>query len=206
MSLGKYQGKLIKWNDARGFGFIQSQVLENNIFIHISVLKHIARKPMLGDMINFDVALVDGKERAINANIVGVTSLDSYGTGNEFNSRSNPSHQRQNYQQSARNNVFHTNRVQTKPSKLYRLSIALGVLVVFVIVDKLALIPNKPAYESQHYQDKAVIKSQQFSCDGRQYCREMKSREETEFFLNNCPNTKMDGDRDGVPCERQFSY
>lgn len=23
--------------------------------------------------------------------------------------------------------------------------------------------------------------------------------------LNNCPNTKMDGDRDGIPCEKQFN-
>jgi len=40
-----------------------------------------------------------------------------------------------------------------------------------------------------------------FQCDGRMYCSQMTSRSEAEFFINNCPNTKMDGDYDGIPCE-----
>lgn len=43
-----------------------------------------------------------------------------------------------------------------------------------------------------------------FRCDGRQYCGQMSSYEEAKYFLKNCPNTKMDGDDDGIPCERQF--
>ena len=43
-----------------------------------------------------------------------------------------------------------------------------------------------------------------FRCDGRQYCSQMASYEEAKYFLKNCPNTKMDGDNDGIPCERQF--
>ena len=43
-----------------------------------------------------------------------------------------------------------------------------------------------------------------FQCDGREYCSQMTSYEEAKFFIENCPNTKMDGDRDGIPCERQF--
>lgn len=45
----------------------------------------------------------------------------------------------------------------------------------------------------------------QFRCDGRTHCSEMQSLEEAVFFINNCPNTAMDGDHDGKPCERQFS-
>jgi len=45
-----------------------------------------------------------------------------------------------------------------------------------------------------------------YQCDGRQYCSEMSSYEEAKYFIENCPNTKMDGDNDGIPCERQFSY
>ena len=41
-------------------------------------------------------------------------------------------------------------------------------------------------------------------CDGRTHCSEMRSCEEAVFFLNNCPSTKMDGDLDGVPCEKQW--
>jgi hypothetical protein len=43
-----------------------------------------------------------------------------------------------------------------------------------------------------------------YTCDGRQHCSQMSSCEEATFFIQNCPNTKMDGDRDGVPCERQY--
>jgi hypothetical protein len=40
-----------------------------------------------------------------------------------------------------------------------------------------------------------------FKCDGRVHCGQMASRAEAKFFSKHCPNTKMDGDRDGVPCE-----
>ena len=45
--------------------------------------------------------------------------------------------------------------------------------------------------------------SQRYSCDGRQYCSQMASCAEAKYFIENCPNTKMDGDYDGTPCERQ---
>ena len=43
-----------------------------------------------------------------------------------------------------------------------------------------------------------------FSCDGRTYCSQMTSCAEATYFLKNCPGTKMDGNRDGVPCEQQW--
>ena len=46
--------------------------------------------------------------------------------------------------------------------------------------------------------------TQSFSCDGRQHCSQMRSCEEATFFIRNCPDTKMDGDNDGVPCESQW--
>ena len=46
--------------------------------------------------------------------------------------------------------------------------------------------------------------SSQFSCDGRTHCSHMTSCAEATYFIKNCPNTKMDGNNDGVPCERQW--
>jgi Excalibur calcium-binding domain len=44
-----------------------------------------------------------------------------------------------------------------------------------------------------------------FACDGRQYCSQMTSCAEATYFLQHCPNVKMDGGRrDGVPCESQW--
>jgi len=50
------------------------------------------------------------------------------------------------------------------------------------------------------------FKDVEFRCDGRQHCSQMKSRAEAEFFIRNCPNTKMDGDRDGIPCENDSRF
>lgn len=43
-----------------------------------------------------------------------------------------------------------------------------------------------------------------FSCDGRQHCSQMKSCAEATYFLGNCPGVKMDGDKNGIPCEKQW--
>ena len=43
-----------------------------------------------------------------------------------------------------------------------------------------------------------------FSCDRRKYCSQMSSCAEAKYFLANCPGVKMDGDRNGIPCEKQW--
>lgn len=46
--------------------------------------------------------------------------------------------------------------------------------------------------------------SPSFACDGRQHCSQMTSCAEATYFLQHCPNTKMDGNNDGIPCEQQW--
>jgi len=46
--------------------------------------------------------------------------------------------------------------------------------------------------------------SSSFECDGRTRCPQMTSCAEATYFIQHCPNTKMDGNNDGVPCERQW--
>jgi len=43
-----------------------------------------------------------------------------------------------------------------------------------------------------------------FQCSGKIHCAEMSSCAEAKFYLRNCPGTKMDGDNDGIPCEKQW--
>jgi hypothetical protein len=40
-----------------------------------------------------------------------------------------------------------------------------------------------------------------FTCGAKRYCREMSSCEEARFHLESCALRRIDGDRDGVPCE-----
>lgn len=46
--------------------------------------------------------------------------------------------------------------------------------------------------------------SGQSKCDGRTHCSQMTSCAEATYFLQNCPNTQMDGNNDGEPCEQQW--
>ncbi|GAA6138189.1 hypothetical protein NBRC116583_19360 [Arenicella sp. 4NH20-0111] len=41
-------------------------------------------------------------------------------------------------------------------------------------------------------------------CDGRRYCSQMTSCSEAKYYLKHCPNTSMDGNNDGIPCEKQW--
>ena len=63
-----------------------------------------------------------------------------------------------------------------------------------------SVIPHSVPLETPEPDAKAST----FTCDGRQYCSEMHSCAEATYFIQNCPNTKMDGDHDGIPCERQW--
>jgi cold shock CspA family protein len=47
---------------------------------------------------------------------------------------------------------------------------------------------------------------EKFQCSGKTRCTQMKSCEEATFYLENCPNTTMDGDHDGIPCEDQWCH
>jgi uncharacterized membrane protein YsdA (DUF1294 family)/cold shock CspA family protein len=65
-------GKLKKWKDDRGFGFIQPRDGSQEIYLHISELKDSTRRPQENDTIYYySVVDSDGKIRACNAFISG---------------------------------------------------------------------------------------------------------------------------------------
>lgn len=65
-------GKLIKWKDERGFGFIRPVDGSQEVFLHISEVKDATRRPQEDDMIYYHCVIEsDGKVRACNAFILG---------------------------------------------------------------------------------------------------------------------------------------
>ena len=50
----------------------------------------------------------------------------------------------------------------------------------------------------------AAPAGESFRCDGRVHCSQMTSCAEAQYFLGHCPGVKMDGDRNGIPCEKQW--
>lgn len=69
----QHKGKLITWKDDRGFGFIKPEGGGKEVFLHISELKGLSRRPKVGDTIIYEkVFEAGGKVRASKARIQGV--------------------------------------------------------------------------------------------------------------------------------------
>lgn len=201
------KGLLKTWKTDKGFGFIKSDTLEHDTFIHISALKHMSRKPKVGDTIYFEVATQpDGKSKAINCRIEGVAELKLL----------KAPYQKHNQQP---HRIAKSNFSSSFLGKVASISII--AVLGFVAVNKYnhyktneqfnnhtPVITNADLATFDEQYPKVVIpkNTQNFTCDGRQYCTEMRSREEAVFFINNCPNTKMDGDGDGKPCENDSRF
>ncbi|MFP3362502.1 cold shock domain-containing protein [Pseudoalteromonas sp. SIMBA_148] len=199
-----HKGLLKTWKTDKGFGFIKSDTLEHDTFIHISALKHMSRKPKVGDTIYFEVATQpDGKTKAINCRIEGVAELKA----------PYQKHKQQPYR------IAKSNFASSFLGKVA--SIALIAALCFYAINKYnthsssqtPVISNDDLATFDEKYPKVVIpkivtpkSTQNFTCDGRQHCSQMNSRAEAVFFINNCPNTKMDGDGDGDPCERDTRF
>lgn len=72
------KGILKNWKDDRGFGFIQQDNGDKDVFVHISSLKGMARRPVRGDVLYYQIGKdAGGKFKAINARIEGVEFAQS---------------------------------------------------------------------------------------------------------------------------------
>jgi uncharacterized membrane protein YsdA (DUF1294 family)/cold shock CspA family protein len=74
MKSGLRKGQLITWKDKRGFGFIHPDDSSQDVFLHISELKDVTRRPQVGDTIYYHVLAEAQKVRAKNAFILGARS------------------------------------------------------------------------------------------------------------------------------------
>lgn len=59
-----------------------------------------------------------------------------------------------------------------------------------------------PSEHTRSRASKGRAQQANFTCGTKQYCKEMNSCEEARYFLNVCRVKRLDGDGDGVPCER----
>tara|TARA_R110002111_G_scaffold55408_8_gene95273 strand:- start:797 stop:1351 length:555 start_codon:yes stop_codon:yes gene_type:complete len=175
------KGRLKRWNDAKGFGFIKSDNQPNDVFVHISSLKGMSRRPQVGDTIFYNIQIDnDGKQSAFNARIDGVDVIQ-------------PIPKRKS-------------KIAKSKSTNHRF---IKLLILFILLLIAFFIYDKNVGESTIIlnQLSPLITKETgtlYSCKGKRHCSEMTSCEEAKFYLNNCPGTSMDGDNDGVPCESQW--
>lgn len=74
MTKKMFKGVLKTWKEDRGFGFVKPDDGGKDIFIHISALKGVSRRPITGDVIYYQITKDNrGKYKAINAQIEGVS-------------------------------------------------------------------------------------------------------------------------------------
>jgi len=183
----RIKGTIKKWFDDKGYGFLSSEREKNDLFIHISAFdKNISRRPQAGDTVFFFIKTdKDGKSKAVDAVLEGVGTIKS--TVRPV--------RRQRYSNGSSMKGFG------------RLAL---IIVLFVGAGAVAY----SKYFSGSYNLGLVLNlsgetntaSTEFTCQGKTHCSQMTSCEEANFYIRNCPNTQMDGDGDGIPCERQWCY
>ncbi|OCH46942.1 DUF1294 domain-containing protein [Aliivibrio fischeri] len=72
------KGRVVEWNDSKGYGFISALNGELKVFLHISKLKNKNRRPKIGDEVSFDVnEEIKGRFNANNVSIAGVNTIPS---------------------------------------------------------------------------------------------------------------------------------
>ncbi|MUK42433.1 DUF1294 domain-containing protein [Aliivibrio fischeri] len=72
------KGRVVEWNDSKGYGFISALNGELRVFLHISTLKNKNRRPKVGDEVSFDInEEIKGRFNANNVSIAGVNTIPS---------------------------------------------------------------------------------------------------------------------------------
>ncbi|GLT20179.1 cold-shock protein [Vibrio zhanjiangensis] len=150
------KGKIVRWVDERGFGFINTEELNGDIFVHVSKFKKGDRRPQVGDEVEFQLDRKSTNLSVDKALLIGV-----------------------------------------KPQKNPVPSIVISAFLVGILGAGLYLFVIMPKLSRPH-------ESMNFSCQSKVYCNQMRSCDEAKFYLANCPGVKIDGDHDGIPCERQL--
>ena len=174
------EGKLERWNDERGFGFIVPLDGGEDIFVHVSAFPHDGRRPQNGELLAFAIEIdAGGRKRARDVR------------------RPRPSER-----PAARSPGTVDRQREHRPSRLG--GVLLALLVAFGVYGyrhsrpaaRGDLAPAPLASTAAH-----SPLAENFSCDGRTRCRQMSSCAEARYFLQHCPGVEMDGDHDGIPCE-----
>ena len=63
----RYQGKIIKWYDDKGFGFIRAAADSKDVFLHISQIHRLNKRPEINELVTYEITKDEkGRFRAVN--------------------------------------------------------------------------------------------------------------------------------------------
>jgi len=187
MSNSVYKGKMTVWKDDKGFGFIEPENGTQNVFIHVSALKKMPRRPVAGDIILYQISAdKQGKLKAVDAVIEGLKPVII---------------------RRERTSGYKRSEISFKNSVII---LMLSILIIFFIVK--IIVENtetKTGFNNTNVPQnitKSETVSSSYECQGKTRCHEMTSCDEAMFYLRNCPGVMIDGDGDGIPCEQLCSH
>ncbi|MCX7251345.1 MAG: excalibur calcium-binding domain-containing protein [Burkholderiales bacterium] len=190
----RFEGVLSQWNDARGFGFITPSAGGEALFAHISAFPRMAQRPAIGLRVSFEVEThPDGKKRARQ---IRLSSHAESGRG----LRSIDRQQRQRNGRRRLPVLLLLSGIVLAGWTFQRYSLHAATWSN----DDLAAQPPTLLQPAARNASAPLPVAPGYRCDGRQYCSQMTSCAEAKFFLQHCPTVEMDGDNDGLPCERQW--
>ena len=69
----RYQGKLVEWNDDKGFGFVRPNAGGRKIFVHLNEFVSRKQRPVMGDLLTFEVGL-DASKRSCAVKVAPVVA------------------------------------------------------------------------------------------------------------------------------------
>ncbi len=180
----RIEGKLTRWNDDRGFGFITPLHGGQEIFVHISAFPKDGVRPSIGEKLSFEIETdVSGKKQAKYVFCPERPAVKSPSPA--------PSRRPVSYQRKERPGFF---------ARAIPLLVVVGLGVYGYNEYNRRAAPSPQNFAMPE----AQASSQRYTCDGRTHCSQMTSCAEATYFLRNCPGVKMDGNNDGVPCEQQW--
>lgn len=67
----RYQGKLVEWNDSKGFGFVLPNAGGRRIFVHLNEFTSRKQRPNVGELLTFEVGL-DANKRSCAVKVAPV--------------------------------------------------------------------------------------------------------------------------------------
>jgi cold shock CspA family protein len=175
------QGRIVEWNDARGFGFVRWHGGDERAFAHINDFDEREVRPQVGDVVTYDVAIERGKPTATNIRYAGQSAASRHLS------------RRHAAQGSGR----------SLPGWLSSLiAMAAIVAIGWYCVDYFRRQGTTVQSEATPFSSAGapVAANPAFRCEGKTYCSQM-TCDEAVFYVRNCPGVKIDGDGDGEPCE-----
>ena len=178
------QGKIVEWNDGRGFGFVLLNGGDERAFAHISEFADRGARPSIGDVVTYDVVVEQGRPKA--------TAIAYAGAAAVARKAARPARARRD----------------NRASGSGWLGAALLLAIVAVVgwrynhQHQQRLADEREHAASPSTQAPALARAADaYQCTGKQHCSQMASCGEARFYVQHCPGTKMDGDGDGLPCE-----